>query len=100
MKTDEDHRNTVLQRARSERSWYDVVRECERICGCPDTAENPTMSNLPNLVRGLKNGIGCPECAKLREYIRDHVHAFIDSDEIDRLLSYDEWREKRTGCQD
>jgi hypothetical protein len=28
----------------------------------------------------------------MREYIRDHVHAYIDSDEIDKLLSFEEWR--------
>ena len=56
--TDATHRNTVLQLVRPERSWHDVVRECERILGCPDTAESPTMSNLPNLVRDLKNGMG------------------------------------------
>jgi hypothetical protein len=34
-----------------------VVVECERILGCPDTADSPLMSNLPNLVRDLKHGI-------------------------------------------
>ena len=43
--------------AGSERTWHDVVVECERIMGCPDTADSPTMSNLPNLIRDLKNGI-------------------------------------------
>ena len=32
-------------------------------------------------------------CSKMREYICDHVHAFIDSDEIDKLMSYEEWCE-------
>ncbi len=41
----------------SGRTWHDVVIECERILGCPDTAASPTMSNLPNLVRDLKHGI-------------------------------------------
>ena len=36
--------------------------------------------------------VGCPECETMREYIRDHVHAYIDSDEIDKLLSFEEWR--------
>jgi hypothetical protein len=37
------------------------------------------------------------EVERLREYIRDHVHAFIDSDEIDQLLSFDEWCAKVKG---
>ena len=33
------------------------------------------------------------EKARLWEYVNDHVHSFIDSDEIVKLLSYPEWRE-------
>lgn len=33
------------------RGWHDVVTECERIFGCPDTAETAYQSNLPNLCR-------------------------------------------------
>ena len=39
----------------SERTWHDVVVECEEILGCEpgDTAESPLSSNLPNLIRDL-----------------------------------------------
>ncbi len=33
--------------------WHELVKECERIIGTPDTAEAPHLSNLPNLVRDL-----------------------------------------------
>lgn len=49
-------RSTSAGMTGSERTWHDVVVECERILGCPDTAESPLMSNLPNLVRDLKHG--------------------------------------------
>jgi len=32
------------------------------------------------------------DAARAMEYINDHVHAFIDSDEIDTLMSFDEWK--------
>ena len=31
------------------------------------------------------------ENKRLREYISDHVHTFIDSDEIGKLMSFEEW---------
>ena len=31
------------------------------------------------------------ENKRLREYISDHVHAFIDSDEVGKLMSFEEW---------
>jgi len=34
----------------------------------------------------------------LAEYVRDHVHAFIDSEEIEKLLSFDEWRALNAGA--
>ena len=33
------------------------------------------------------------ENARKQEYISDHVHCFIDSAEIEKLLSYEEWKE-------
>ena len=41
---------------RKEYTWHDVVKKCEQILGCEDTADSPLQSNLPNLVRDLKNG--------------------------------------------
>ena len=49
------------------------------------------LAEAPATAGRLVPVVGCPECAKMREYICDHVHAFIDSDEIDRLMSYEEW---------
>ena len=40
---------------RGELTWHQVVVECEKIFSCDDTAENPLMSNLPNLVRALRS---------------------------------------------
>jgi len=42
----------------SERTWHDVVVECEKILGCEpgDTAESPLSSNLPNLIRDILIG--------------------------------------------
>ena len=34
------------------------------------------------------------QTASLEEYVRDHVHSFIDSDAIDRLMPFDEWQDK------
>ena len=31
--------------------WEGIVWECERLLECPDHAESPLMSNLPNLIR-------------------------------------------------
>jgi len=31
------------------------------------------------------------KCNRLEEYINDHVHSFIDSDESEKLMSYEEW---------
>ena len=39
-----------------EYTWNDVVKKCEQILGCEDTADSPLQSNLPNLVRDLKSG--------------------------------------------
>ena len=33
------------------------------------------------------------ESKRMWEYINDHVHSFIDSDEGGKLLSYHEWKE-------
>ena len=33
--------------------WHEVIKECEYIFGCTDTAESASMSNLPNLIRDL-----------------------------------------------
>lgn len=38
--------------------WHRVVVDCERVLGCPDTAESPRMSNLANLCRDFKAEIG------------------------------------------
>jgi hypothetical protein len=56
---------------------------------CGQDANAP--AEAPATAGRLGPVVGCPECAKMREYIRDHVHAFIDSAEIDRLMSYEEW---------
>jgi len=40
-----------------DKTWEDVVHECERILGCTDRSESPLVANLPNLVRDLKHGI-------------------------------------------
>lgn len=44
-----------------QKTWHDVVKECEEIVGCTDTAESPLSSNLHNIVRDLKvaSGEGC-----------------------------------------
>jgi len=39
---------------KTDYTWRDVIKECERILGCDDTAESPLMSDLPNLIRDLK----------------------------------------------
>jgi hypothetical protein len=51
-----------------EKTWNDVVKECEQILGCKDTADSPLQSNLPNLVRDLKSGAS-PQSAILTNAI-------------------------------
>ena len=53
-----------------EHTWHDVVKECEQILGCDDTAKSPLQSNLPNLIRSLQIGsrnLICMGCKKLPE---------------------------------
>lgn len=38
-------------------TWHDIVKECERILECDDTAKSPSQSNLPNLIRDLQTKI-------------------------------------------
>ena len=60
--------------------------------------------NTPNIDYDKRNGLGPKNAAfsgtvdslvrlneQMNEYINDHVHSFIDSDEIETLLSFDEW---------
>ena len=46
--------NSALGDIMKHYSWHDVVKECERVIGCEDSAASPLMCNLPNLIRDLK----------------------------------------------
>ncbi len=35
-------------------TWHDVIKECEQVLGCEDSAVSPLMCNLPNLIRDLQ----------------------------------------------
>ncbi|MDY0188672.1 MAG: hypothetical protein RBR16_12195 [Syntrophus sp. (in: bacteria)] len=50
-----------LLRMVKDDTWHKVVVECESLFKCTDTAESPTMSNLPNLIRNLQNEIATLE---------------------------------------
>jgi len=39
--------------AKHGEKWHDIIKECEKLLGCNDTAESPLMCNLPNLIRDL-----------------------------------------------
>ncbi len=50
----EDFAKTIWQEsAKQGEKWHDIIKECEQLLGCPDTAESPLMCNLPNLIRDL-----------------------------------------------
>ncbi len=53
--------------------WHDIVKECEQLLGCPDTAESPLMCNLPNLIRDLKH-----REENKAKYERDRIVAIIE----------------------
>ena len=48
-----EYQGYLLGLADRENGWHQVIRECEHILGCPDTAEAPLRCNLPNLIRDL-----------------------------------------------
>lgn len=57
--------------------WHKIVVECEKILGCEDTAESAHASNLPNLVRNVKNDLeACRQASKKFLTLYDN----IDSD--------------------
>ena len=46
--------NDRLEKALTEQEgWHEVVKHCEEILKCSDTAKSPIMSNLPNIVRDM-----------------------------------------------
>jgi hypothetical protein len=50
-----NERDAEMEKVKGEMDgWRRVVTDCERIMDCPDTAQSPSMSNLPNIVRDLK----------------------------------------------
>lgn len=48
------HNDRLEKAAKEKDGWHEVVKHCEEVLGCEDTAESPLMSNLPNLVRDLR----------------------------------------------
>jgi hypothetical protein len=44
----------IVEAVQEMTGWHDIVKQCEEILKCEDSAESPLHSNLPNLVRDLR----------------------------------------------
>lgn len=60
-----------------EKTWQDVVVECEGILDCEETAESPWMSNLPNLIRDLRVVVAHLTSKECAEECAGQLHLYV-----------------------
>lgn len=89
-------RATLAEKEKEIEGWHKVVKECELLFGCEDTAESYWQSNLSNLVRDMK--------AELAEERYENEQLIALRDEYEELVGNvalilgctDEW----SNCHD